>query len=161
MKRKIKEADRIFLQAAISLAADGIGKGGGPFGAVVTRKGKVISGAYNEVVYSSDPTAHAEILAIRKAAEILGTHDLSGCSLYASCEPCPMCLGAVYWSGIREVFFASDRKDASDAGFRDEEFHKDMERRPDERIISLTRISEIDGTIIFRLWENHENKITY
>jgi tRNA(Arg) A34 adenosine deaminase TadA len=161
MKIRVKKTDREFLKRAVDIAANGIPKGGGPFGAVVTRKGVIISEAYNEVVYSSDPTAHAEILAIRRACELLGTHDLSGCDLYASCEPCPMCLGAVYWSGISKVFYGSERGDAADAGFGDEIFYEELSKPPDERKIVFCRIGDVDCGKVFKLWDRYEKKIRY
>lgn len=161
MKVRIVKSDRVFLKRAIAVAAEGIKKGGGPFGAVITREGEIISEAYNEVVFSSDPTAHAEILAIRKACNLLSTHDLSGCDLYASCEPCPMCLGAVYWSGISRVFFASSRGDAANAGFGDELFYEELAKLPEERKIAFCRINDIDGNEVFKLWESYEKKIPY
>ena len=114
------DEDRKYLRAAIKIADDAIVEGGGPFGAVITSKGTILASSSNRVVINHDPTAHAEILAIREAASLLGTHDLGGCVLYASCEPCPMCLGAIYWSGIRRVVYASGRSDAAAAGFDDE-----------------------------------------
>jgi guanine deaminase len=161
MKVRIKNSDRELLKRAINVAAVGIQKGGGPFGAVIAKEGKLISEAYNEVVYSSDPTAHAEILAIRKACESLGTHDLSGFDLYASCEPCPMCLGAVYWSGISRVFYASLRSDAAKAGFGDELFYEELSKTPEQRRIAFCRIEDVDGSEVFSLWDKYEKKIPY
>jgi guanine deaminase len=161
MKVTIKNSDREFLKRAIDVAADGIKKGGGPFGAVIVKGGKIISEAYNKVVSSSDPTAHAEILAIRKASKSLCTHDLSGCDLYASCEPCPMCLGAVYWSGISRVFYASERRDAANAGFGDELFYEELSKSHEERKIVFCRIGDIDGDEVFKLWNRYEKKIPY
>jgi guanine deaminase len=161
MKVRIKNTDRKFLERAVDIAEEGILKGGGPFGAVITSGGKIISEAYNEVVYSSDPTAHAEILAIRKACDLLKSHDLSGCDIYTSCEPCPMCLGAIYWSGISRVFYASARSDAADAGFGDELFYDELSKSPEKRKIAFNRIADIDGSLVFKLWENYEKKIGY
>ena len=110
------ENDKIFLRKAIELASEGIYSGGGPFGAIIVKDGKIISGAYNRVVLNNDPTAHAEILAIREASSALKNHDLNECTLYTSCEPCPMCLGAIYWSGIKKVVYSCDRSDAESAG---------------------------------------------
>jgi guanine deaminase len=156
-----KKNDKELLIRALEIAIAGITKGGGPFGAVITKDGGIISEAYNEVVFTSDPTAHAEILAIRKASESLGSHDLSDCTLFASCEPCPMCLGAIYWSGIKKVFYASDRKDAAAAGFGDDIFYKDLKKAPEKRMISFRQISEIDGREVFKIWEEYEKKISY
>lgn len=161
MKKKITERDREFIVKAIDLAMEGVHKGGGPFGAVITRNGKIIAEAYNEVVYSNDPTAHAEILAIRRASESTGSHILDDCILYTSCEPCPMCLGAIYWSGIKSVFFASVRKDASEAGFGDDFFYNEMMLDPEKRKISFCRVEEIDGSKVFRLWRDYDGRISY
>jgi guanine deaminase len=150
-----------FLVRAIQLAQDGIKKGGGPFGAVIVRNGEIISEAINRVVYSNDPTAHAEILAIRQASKTLGTHSLGDCILYTSCEPCPMCLGAIYWSGIKTVFFAADRQDAAAAGFSDEYIYNEISLSPEKRHIEFNRISDVEGIEVFQTWNRFENKIPY
>ena len=153
--------DKIFLLRAIDLAHEGIYKGGGPFGAVITKDGKKISESYNKVVLNNDPTAHAEILVIREAASVLGTHDLSGCALYASCEPCPMCLGAIYWSGIKTVFYASDRLDAGKAGFNDKLIYDEIRLDPSARKISFIQMKDSGGKEVFKTWDSLENKIPY
>jgi len=153
--------EKKMLIRALDVAMEGIQKGGGPFGAVITRKGKIIAQAYNEVVSTSDPTAHAEIVAIRKACKSTGSHDLSDCILYASCEPCPMCLGAIYWSGIIKVFYASNRKDASKAGFGDDFFYEEFNKNPDQRKISFCQIPEVNGLEVFEMWDKYEKKILY
>jgi tRNA(Arg) A34 adenosine deaminase TadA len=153
--------DNDFLIKAVKLAEKGIEKGSGPFGAVVVRNGEIISEAVNNVVSAKDPTAHAEITAIRKASKILGTHDLGSCILYSSCEPCPMCLGAIYWSGIKKVLFAADRKDAAAAGFSDKYIYDEITLSPENRHVRFDRLSEVDGTSVFRIWSQFENKIPY
>jgi guanine deaminase len=153
--------DRDFLTRAIHLAEDGIKEGGGPFGAVIVRCGEIISEATNQVVHSNDPTAHAEILAIRQASEVLATHNLSDCILYTSCEPCPMCLGAIYWSGIRTIFFAADRQDAEEAGFSDKFIYEEISLQPEKRHILFKRLSDVNGTEVFRIWDRFDNKIPY
>ena len=155
------ERDKSFLMRAVELAGDSIETGGGPFGAVVTMEGKVISEASNRVVVNKDPTAHAEVLAIRQAASFLKTHDLSSCTLYSSCEPCPMCLGAIYWSGIRKVVYSSDRKDAEAAGFSDNIIYEEIEKNPGARKILFLRLLENEGEKIFRKWRDQENKTPY
>lgn len=155
------ENDNFFLKRAIEIAGKGIGKGGGPFGAVVVGNGKIISETFNKVVLSHDPTAHAEILAIRMAAEILQTHDLNDCTIYTSCEPCPMCLGAIYWSGIRKVVYAYDRTDAASAGFSDNMIYQEIALDPSERKIKFLRINDMGGKEVFRQWNQMENKIPY
>lgn len=161
MNSKTEEHDRNFLKRAIELAEEGIKRGGGPFGAVIACDGKIISESFNEVVTSADPTAHAEILAIRKACKARGSHDLAGCVLYSSCEPCPMCLGSVYWAGIKKVFFASDRKAASLAGFGDDFIYEEIFKDPGERTINFSRIAGIEGDKVFEMWKRLENKKTY
>jgi guanine deaminase len=153
--------DKEFLTRAVELAKNGIKKGGGPFGAVIVRNGEIISESTNRVVHSNDPTAHAEILAIRMAADVLGTHILGDCILYTSCEPCPMCLGAIYWSGIKTVFFATDRKDAASAGFSDKYIYDEIGLVPEKRHVIFNCIPEVDGMEVFRVWNRYENKIPY
>lgn len=153
--------DHDFLARAVQLAEEGIDTGCGPFGAVIVLKGDIISEAVNCVTSSKDPTAHAEISAIRKASEILNTHNLGDCILYSSCEPCPMCLGAIYWSGIKKVFFAADRRDAAMAGFSDEYIYDEINLSPENRHTEFHRLKDVDGTTVFTIWSRSENKIPY
>jgi len=153
--------DIILLKRAIELASESITKGGGPFGALIVKDDIVISEAYNTVIISNDPTMHAEVAAIRKASATLGTFDLSGCSLYTSCEPCPMCLGAIYWAGISKVVFSSDRKDAEDAGFSDNLIYKEICRLPSERTIKFLRMEDEASREVFKKWIEMENKNPY
>jgi tRNA(Arg) A34 adenosine deaminase TadA len=155
------ENDKLFLLRAIKIASDGIDNGGGPFGAVIVKGGKVIAEAHNMVVLTNDPTAHAEILAIRQASEILKSHDLNECTLYTSCEPCPMCLGAIYWAGISKVIYACDRTDAERAGFSDKLIYEEIKLDPSKRKISFIRFSDCGGKEVFRKWDELENKIRY
>jgi tRNA(Arg) A34 adenosine deaminase TadA len=155
------ENDKTFLRRAIEIASEGILSGSGPFGAVIVKDGEIISEASNRVVLSNDPTAHAEILAIRQAASVLQNHDLKGCTLYTSCEPCPMCLGAIYWSGVQKVVYSSDRTDAEAAGFSDKLIYNEIMLDPSERIISFVRLKETGSREVFRKWDELENKITY
>jgi len=153
--------DKEFLRRAVEIAGSGINNGGGPFGAVITKEGKVIAGSNNRVVLDSDPTAHAEILAIREAARLTGTHILDGCVLYASCEPCPMCLGAIYWSGIKRVVYASDRHDAAAAGFDDEFIYNEISLDPSIRRISFIHLEDDMAGEVFRKWNDYEGKTPY
>ncbi|MBN1107832.1 MAG: nucleoside deaminase [Bacteroidales bacterium] len=153
--------DRTFITRAVEIAKQGIEKGYGPFGALITRKGRIIAEANNGVVLLKDPTAHAEILAIRKASEILSTHDLSDCVLYSSCEPCPMCLGAVYWSGIKKILYAADRRDAEDAGFSDKMIYDEIKLAPENRRLSFIRVADAGGEEVFRKWESFDDRIPY
>jgi tRNA(Arg) A34 adenosine deaminase TadA len=154
-------SDKIFLMRAIQIASESIDNGGGPFGAVIVNEGKVISEGNNKVVLNCDPTAHAEVMAIRLAASALETHNLDTCTLYTSCEPCPMCLGAIYWSGIKKVVYASDRNDAEEAGFSDKLIYEEIALDPAERKISFLRINETGGKEVFRKWDSLEDKIPY
>ncbi len=153
--------DKTFLEEAVAIAGKGIEKGNGPFGAVITLDGKIISRAVNRVVLAGDPTAHAEVLAIRKAAKKLGTHSLDGCVLYASCEPCPMCLGAIYWAGIKRVVYAASRKDAARAGFSDDFIYSEIALDPSKRQVTFTTMSDAGGSEVFRIWDDFEGKIAY
>ena len=155
------DEDRKYLKEAIKIAADTIPEGGGPFGAVITKEGKIVASSGNRVVLNHDPTAHAEILAIREAASVLGTHDLGGCVLYASCEPCPMCLGAIYWAGILRVVYASDRADAAAAGFDDEFIYNEIALDPGRRKVTFIHKQDGKAEEVFRKWTEYEGKIPY
>ena len=154
-------SDLSLLKHAVDLAGKSIKSGGGPFGALITKDGKIIAEANNLVVSSHDPTAHAEVLAIRKAASILGTHDLTGCVLYASCEPCPMCLGAIYWSGIKRVFYAGGREDAADAGFNDKLIYDEIGLNPSARKIEFIKLAGAGNNDVFREWKEYDDRIAY
>lgn len=155
------ENGKKFLRRAVELATESINNGGGPFGAVITKDEIIISEAYNKVVLNSDPTAHAEVLAIRQAAAALNTHNLDNCTLYTSCEPCPMCLGAIYWSGIKKVYYGCDRSDAEEAGFSDNLIYEEIALDPQNRKISFIRVNDTGAKEVFRSWENMENKTPY
>ena len=153
--------DKKYLRKAIEIALEGIKDGGGPFGAVILKDGKIIARSNNRVVLSNDPTAHAEILAIREAAALLRNRDLSDCVLYSSCEPCPMCLGAIYWSGIKKVVYASDRNEAASAGFNDRMIYRELTLDPADRKINFVRLEDPAAFEVFSCWEQFENKIRY
>lgn len=153
--------DSMFLRRAIEIAGDGIEKGGGPFGAVIVKEGRVVAESNNKVVLNIDPTAHAEILVIREAARVLGTHYLDECILYTSCEPCPMCLGAIYWSGIKRVVYASGRRDAARAGFDDEMIYNEISLEPSKRQVDFSQAEDPEAAEIFRRWDNYDSKIRY
>ena len=154
-------SDKSLLLRAVKIAGDGILNGGGPFGAVVSKDGKIISEATNRVVLNNDPTAHAEILAIRDAALVLKSHDLGDCILYTSCEPCPMCFGAIYWAGIKKVVYACDRTDAEGAGFSDKLIYEEIMLDPGKRKIAFLRLNDTGGEEVFRKWDELENKTPY
>lgn len=153
--------DRTFLLHTVKLASGGIETGAGPFAAIIVKDGDIIAEAVNSVVLTTDPTAHAEVNAIRKAASGLKTHDLHECTLYCSCEPCPMCLGAIYWSGIRKVVYASDRNDAARAGFSDKQIYDEISLNPESRKIGFIQIENTGGDQVFRKWVEYEKKIPY
>lgn len=155
------EDDRSLLLQAIRIAEKGIENGHGPFGALIAKEGRIIAEANNKVVISHDPTAHAEVLAIRKASSLLKTHDLSECVLYTSCEPCPMCLGAIYWAGIKKVVYAADRHDAERSGFSDKLIYDEIGIDPEKRKIQFIRIPDAGGEMVFKKWDDFENKIPY
>lgn len=157
----MENKDNIFLSEAVKVALDGIENGGGPFGAVIVRNGEPIAGSFNKVVLNNDPTAHAEVLAIREASARLGTHDLGDCTLYTSCEPCPMCLGAIYWAGIKKVIYACDKYDAENSGFSDKLIYEEMALDPSERKISFVKMNDAGGMEVFRKWDELEGKIPY
>jgi guanine deaminase len=155
------ETDKLFLSRAIEIATNGILIGGGPFGAVIVKDDKIISEAYNRVILNNDPTAHAEILAIRQASSVLQSHDLCECTLYTSCEPCPMCFGAIYWSGIKKVVYSCDRTDAESAGFSDRLIYNEIKLEPAKRRISFIMLTDSGGKEVFRKWDELGNKVTY
>ncbi len=134
---------------------------GGPFGAVVARDGKVISRGWNQVTSTNDPSAHAEIVAIRKACKELSTFWLGDCELYVNCEPCPMCLAAVYWAGIRKVYFAAGREDADNAGFGDGYIAREIIKPVAERNMKMEQGMRNDALEAFSIWDKMEDKIEY
>jgi len=157
----MSEKDNLFMRRAIELSLESVKKGGGPFGAVITKNGEIISESSNQVTVLNDPTAHAEISAIREAARKLNTFDLSGCEIYASCEPCPMCLGAIYWARIDRVFFANTRADAENIGFDDSVIYKEISRPLRERSIEFRQLLREEALEAFRAWEAFEDKVEY
>jgi guanine deaminase len=157
----MSEKDTSFIKRAIELSFESVKRGGGPFGAVITKNGEIISESCNQVTVLNDPTAHAEISAIREAARKLNTFDLSGCEIYASCEPCPMCLGAIYWARIERVFFANTRIDAENIGFDDSFIYEEISRPLRERKIKFKQLLREEALEAFRAWEESEEKVKY
>lgn len=141
-----------FMGVALELAHASIRAGGGPFGAVVVHGGRIVGRGANAVVASRDPTAHAEIVAIRAAAAALATHDLGGCEIYCSSEPCPMCLGAILWARLARVHHACHRVDAAAAGFDDQAFHEELGRDGERRAIPFVNEGREHGLAVFREW---------
>lgn len=149
------------MQRAIELSINSVRNGGGPFGAVITREGEIIAEGSNGVTIYNDPTAHAEVTAIRKACEKLGTFDLTGCEIYTSCEPCPMCLGAIYWAHLDKIYYANDRKDAADIGFDDDFIYQEIEVKPQYRKKPSEILMREEGLEAFRIWNKKTDKIEY
>ena len=156
------EADPEFMRRAIELAREGVDRNeGGPFGCIIVRDGQVVGEGNNRVTSTNDPTAHAEIVAIRDACSKLGTFQLDGCIIYTSCEPCPMCLGAIYWSRPAGIFYAGTREDAAAAGFDDEHFYSEMEKPNDERELKMVNLLRAEAQVIFRHWFEKTDKTEY
>jgi tRNA(Arg) A34 adenosine deaminase TadA len=150
------------MKKAIALATENVVSGrGGPFGAVVVRDGQIISTGVNQVTSTNDPTAHAEVVAVRAACKALGGFQLSGCVVYTSCEPCPMCLAALYWSRCDAIFYGNSAADAADAGFDDSFLYQEVARPPDQRKIPTIRLLGDEAIESFNAWRAQTNKIEY
>ena len=149
------------MRKAIELSIESVHNGGGPFGAVIAREGEIIAEGSNGVTIYNDPTAHAEVTAIRKACEKLGTFELKGCEIYTSCEPCPMCLGAIYWAHLDKIYYANDRKDAADIGFDDDFIYQEIEVKPQYRKKPSEILMREEGLEAFRIWNKKTDKIEY
>jgi guanine deaminase len=150
-----------FMQQAIELAAAGVRAGGGPFAAVIVKDGAVLATGVNQVVRAGDPTAHAEIVAIREACRVLGGFQLPGCDVYASCEPCPMCLGALYWARPARIFFAATRAAAAAAGFDDALIYRELLSPLDRRAIPTLHLPHESAARPFEAWLSQPAKIRY
>jgi tRNA(Arg) A34 adenosine deaminase TadA len=134
---------------------------GGPFGAVVVRRGKIVGRGWNRVTSTNDPTAHAEVMAIREACRRLKTFRLDDCEIYASCEPCPMCLSAIYWARIRRIFYAGGRRDAAAAGFDDDLIYRELARPVSRRKIPMRQLLHADALTVFKEWRDKPDKVRY
>ena len=150
-----------FMRKAIALSIENIQKGGGPFGAVIVKDGKIIATGSNRVTANTDPTAHAEINAIRKASRKLGTFDLSGCQIYSSCEPCPMCLGAIYWAHLDKLYYGNTKLDAKNIGFDDSFIYDEIDLKPKDRKVTTTQLLQDEAIVAFELWHKTDNKVEY
>ena len=146
---------------AIRLSVENVAQGGGPFGAVVARGGEIVAEGVNRVTALNDPTAHAEVQAIRLAAQRLGRFDLSDCELYASCEPCPMCLGAIYWARLSRLYYAATQHDAAAAGFDDALIYREMALAPSLRRLPTASLSREEALEAFRRWREQADRIAY
>ncbi|MDT8308020.1 MAG: nucleoside deaminase [Bacteroidales bacterium] len=156
------EQDKRFINMCITLAAGNIQqKSGGPFAAIVVKDGAVVATGVNCVTATNDPTAHAEIEVIRKACKVINNYQLTGCTLYANCEPCPMCLGAIYWARPEKVVYAATRQSAAKAGFDDAFIYEEMERPFPERTIKMYHFPAENSELPFELWKKSEGKKLY
>lgn len=151
-----------FMLEAIEMSKKCLATGkGGPFGAVIVKDGKIIGRGSNMVTTNNDPTAHAEVVAIRDACKNLNTFQLDGCEIYTSCEPCPMCLGAIYWARPTKMYYAANKYDATDAGFDDSFIYKEIELPYNERKIPAEQYDQQEAVKVFDAWKNLSNKVDY
>ena len=158
---KITDQDKTFMREAIRLADESVQNGGGPFGAVIVRNGEIVAGSANSVTIDNDPTAHAEVNTIRQACRKLGTFDLSDCVIYTSCEPCPMCLGAIYWSHISRIYYGNTKKDAADIDFADDFIYKELEQHKEDRVVPAIPLLRNEALKTFLAWRNKADKKEY
>lgn len=149
------------MMRAIRLSEESVRNGGGPFGAVIAHNGEIVAEASNSVTPDCDPTAHAEVNAIRMAARNTGSYDLSGCEIFTSCEPCPMCLGAIYWAHLDKIYYANDRKDAAGIGFDDDFIYKELELKPAERHKTSEIFLPEEAKRAFEMWKEKDDKREY
>ena len=152
---------KLLMQQAIALSIENVKQGGGPFGAIIVKEGQPVATGVNRVTLNNDPTAHAEIVAIREAASRLGTFDLSGCVIYTSCEPCPMCLSAIYWAHLDKIYYGNTKTDAKDIGFDDSFIYDELELKPDDRTIKMEQLLPEAAIYAFLDWRNKADKVEY
>ena len=151
-----------FMREAIGLSLRMMRRGrGGPFGAVVVRGDQIVARGWNQVTSMNDPTAHAEVVAIRRACRRLGTFELNSCDLYASCEPCPMCLSAIYWARIRNVYYGATRQDAARIDFDDEFIYREVARPVEQRKLKMTQLLRAEALVAFEEWRGKEDRVRY
>ncbi|WP_368484213.1 nucleoside deaminase [Thalassospira lucentensis] len=156
------DAKKGHMRHAVELSRQKMDEGcGGPFGAVIVRDGKVIAEGWNNVTSKHDPTAHAEVSAIRAACEKLGRHDLVGCEIYTSCEPCPMCLAAIYWARLDKIYYANGRDDAAAIGFDDQFLYDEVAKPMSDRTLPIEHVDVPEAREVFAAWEDKEDKIEY
>ena len=149
------------MREAIRLADESVKNGGGPFGAVIVKDGEIVAGSANSVTIDNDPTAHAEVNTIRQACCKLGTFDLSDCVIYTSCEPCPMCLGAIYWAHIKRVYYGNTKTDAAEIDFADDFIYKELDKPIDKRSMPFIPLLREEAIKTFMAWEAKEDKVEY
>ena len=153
--------DKDFMKIAIELAEENVKNGGGPFGAVIVKDGEIVGKGVNTVTSSNDPTAHAEVNAIRNACKNLSSFQLDDCEIYSSCEPCPMCLGAIYWARPNKLYFAASKTDAANAGFDDSFIYEEIDKNFNERKITTVKIEHKNSLNPFKQWTESESKTEY
>ena len=167
MKKTLKETsnyspeDKMFMEMAIRLSEENIDNGGGPFGAVIVRNGEIISTGANRVVPNNDPTAHAEVMAIRNACSKLGTFQLTDCTVYSSCEPCPMCLSALYWAGVKRICYGNTKDDAKAIDFDDSFIYDQLELPYKDRSIKCDHFMRNEALSAFHKWASKEDNVEY
>ncbi len=157
----MKNSENKFMRLAIELSQKSVAEGGGPFGAVIVRNGEVVATGSNSVTLLNDPTAHAEVSAIRAACAAVKDFKLEECEIYSSCEPCPMCLSAIYWAGIRKIYFANTREDAKRIGFDDSFIYDQIPLAPQKRTVPSEEMMRAEALEAFRLWERKSDKVEY
>ena len=150
-----------FMKRAIELSVESVNKGGGPFGSVVVKDNKIIAEGSNKVTPTNDPTAHGEIVAIREACKKLNNFSLNGCELYSTCEPCPMCLSAIYWARIDKIYYANTREDARKIDFDDSSIYTELQKNIDKRKIPMIQILRNEALKTFELWDKKKDKVKY
>ena len=155
------EDKKKFMAKAIELSINSANTIGGPFGSVIVKENKIIAEGSNKVTSSNDPTAHGEVVAIREACKKLNTFDLSGCEIYTSCEPCPMCLSAIYWSRLDKIYYANTREDAKNIDFDDSFIYLEIPKKISDRKIKMTQMLRDDALKAFEIWSKKNTKINY
>ena len=150
-----------FMRKAIELSIENVKNGGGPFGAVIVKDGEIVATGVNRVTANHDPTAHAEVSAIRAACQKLDTFDLSGCEIYTSCEPCPMCLGAIYWAHLDKIYYGNNKADAARIGFDDSFIYDELALKREDRNKAMEELLPDEAIAAFHAWENKADKVEY
>ena len=161
MEESNKDYKQEYMDLATRLSIENIDKGGGPFGAVIVKDDEIIATGVNTVTLSNDPTAHAEVSAIRNACKKLSTFKLTGCTVYSSCEPCPMCLSALYWAGVKKIYYGNTKEDAAAIDFSDKFIYDEIDRKPEERSLPGIHIANSNAIEAFEKWAANPNKIEY
>ena len=155
------EKDKRFMQKAIDLSVENVKNGGGPFGAVIVKNGEIIAEGVNRVTANNDPTAHAEVSAIRAACQRVNDFKLNGCTIYTSCEPCPMCLSAIYWAGIKDIYYGNTKTDAEAIGFGDNFIYRELSIPASQRSVHMRPMMRTEAQQAFRDWQDKEDKVEY